>query len=474
MKILKSTTDGTPCMKQEQYRYLIYPLTFPAGTQTAFVIQPQGAQSAFAGAYRIAVHRVDAGSSAEAFTAWNAVEYEVSPQADGFLHFTYGCDDECEHFVRVYRADDTEKNNGLVQLSVYSLKEDLAGLLPLRGDLHLHTFRSDGKEDPALVCASYRALGCDFLSITDHKRYYPSLEAMRAYAGADHALSILPGEEVQLPGTDVHIINAGGLFSVNGLLPELPNYEETSGALSGRRAGDSVEAPPVLSPEAYERAIAREEAAATDCPQNVNRRWYAVCKWAFDRIREADGCGIFAHPFWIRDVWHLPEPFTRYMLEKHPFDAFEVLGGEIYYQQNGFQTALYYDEYRFGRVHPIVGSTDSHSSTPHNRKRAICSSIVFARANDRASVVQAIRSGYSVAVDTISAEYRLVGEYRLQKYAAFLMENYFPLHDRLASVDGEVMREYCMGEANAEELHIQRQKMQALWTRCFAALRMDS
>ena len=107
------------------------------------------------------------------------------------------------------------------------------------------------------------------------------------------------------------------------------------------------------------------------------------------------------------------------MLQNHPFDAFEVLGGENYYQQNGLQTALYYEEYKQGRVHPIVGSTDSHGSTPRNRNWDLCSTIVFAKSNTRKDILDAVREKYSVAVDTLSKEYRLVGEYRLQKYANF-------------------------------------------------------
>ena len=148
----------------------------------------------------------------------------------------------------------------------------------------------------------------------------------------------------------------------------------------------------------------------------------------------------------------MAEPFTRYMMKKHPFDAFEVLGGENYYEQNGFQTALYYDEYRQNRVHAIVGSTDTHGSTEHNRNADICSTIVFAHENERTDIVVSIRDKYSVAVDTISKEYRLVGEFRFQKYACFLMENWFPIHDRIAAMDGELMREYYLGEASAEEL----------------------
>lgn len=37
-----------------------------------------------------------------------------------------------------------------------------------RGNLHTHTTRSDGTRSPEFVCRYYRALGYDFLSITDH------------------------------------------------------------------------------------------------------------------------------------------------------------------------------------------------------------------------------------------------------------------------------------------------------------------
>ena len=210
--------------------------------------------------------------------------------------------------------------------------------------------------------------------------------------------------------------------------------------------------PAILTEEQYEEELRAIEAEYPDCPADVNLRWFSVCVFALRKIREGGGLGVYAHPYWIADMWHVPEPLNRYMLEKHPFDAFEVLGGEKYYEQNGFQTAVYYDEYRQGRIHPIVGSTDTHGSTEHNRNADICSTIVFARENERSEIVDSIKNRYSVAVDSISKEYRLVGEFRFQKYASFLMENYFPIHDRAASVDGEIMRRYYLGEESADTL----------------------
>lgn len=430
------------------HNFDIFPKVFPVGKEAPITIQPLGKHVAFSGEYRVVVQRLDSGHLRSEFYAWNHTDYLLTPDEDGCLRFPYTAQAEGECFVRIYQED-----KRIVQLPVYALNEDLSQRLPYRGDLHIHTCRSDGHQDPAIVCAEYRKHGYDFIVVTDHHRYYPSLEAIKAYEGVKTGLNILPGEEVHLPGTDVHIVNAGGLYSVNGLLNTSPNYTETNGELSGRRLNDSIPIPDVIGPEEYERQIAEIERNLTDCPADVNSHWYAVCVWAFDRIREAGGCGIYAHPYWISDLWNVPEALNFYMMEKHPFDAFEVLGGEREYQHNGYQTALYYDEYRKGRIHPIVGSTDSHNCLPdHSKKSLICSTIVFAHENERAELLQSIKDRYSVAVDTISAEYRLVGEHRLQKYACFLMENFYPLHDRQAAMDGEMMRRYYVGQATAEEV----------------------
>ena len=433
-------------MKMELHDYDIFPKVFPVGVSADITVKPLGVHTKFSGEYKIMVQRLDGGHIGHEFSAWNHTDYFVTPCEDGCLRFTYTADKEGELAVRIYKKDSDRRT---VQLNLYALAEDMADRIPLRGDLHMHTCRSDGHGDPAVVCADYRMKGYDFIVVTDHSRYYPSLEAMRAYKDVKTALNILPGEEVHLPQTDVHIVNAGGLFSINGLFDYLRNYIETNGDIDARRFDDTITPPDIVTDEQYNRELDAIEASLTDVPADVNKRWYAVCVWAFDKIREAGGLGIFAHPYWISDMWQIHEPFTQYMLANKPFDAFEVLGGENYYQQNGFQTAIYYDEYRRGNVLPIVGSTDSHNSTENNRNAAICSTIVFAHKNERADILQSIKDKYSVAVDTISAEYRLVGEHRFQKYACYLMENFYPLHDRAAYSDGEVMRKYYLGDADA-------------------------
>ena len=428
----------------------IFPLAFPVNQNITFTVQSLSAKTSLQGEYTVTLHRANAGSPREEFSAWNS-EIRACQAENGILQFSYTAGYEGEYFIRLH-----QNGTQIAQLHVYALKEDLSCRYPLRGDFHVHTNGSDGQEPPEIVCANYRKKGYDFIVITDHARYYPSLRAMRAYQDVQIPLSILPGEEVHLPGTTVHIVNAGGLFSVNGLLPVKENYFETNGELSERRLNENIQPPDVYEMPAYWEEIQEiEDKIKQSCmPESIDSRSYAACLWGFEKIRQADGLGIFCHPYWLEDLYQIPEDFTQYMLQEHPFDAFEVLGGENYYAQNGLQTALYYDEYRHGRVHAIVGSTDSHGSTSKNRNWDICSTIVFAKSNARKDILDAVKEKYSVAVDTISKEYRLVGEYRLQKYAMFLMERYFPIHDQQTLMDGELMYQYAVGNATKEEVEL--------------------
>jgi len=61
-----------------------------------------------------------------------------------------------------------------------------------RGELHCHTYHSDGDSDTLEVIARAEALGLDFLAITDHN----VLTQQRAMRGATTPLMLIPGMEV--------------------------------------------------------------------------------------------------------------------------------------------------------------------------------------------------------------------------------------------------------------------------------------
>lgn len=441
--------------------YDAYPKVIKTNTPSTINVKPRGVRQFSNVEHRITVSALsEGGTRCFPDRKIGNAEFKATPDENGVLSFTYDFPLEGEYFIRIFNGD-----SRILQHNVFAVNEDLAGRIPRIGDLHLHSCRSDGRELPETVAANYRAFGYDFLALTDHHRYYPSLEAIYSYKDVDHALTMVPGEEVHMSRNFVHIINFGGKFSINSLIKDTfptqaeidnlprPGVTKEDVAKFALRAINESDCPEQMTHQEFYAKV--EELAKTldipDCINNdVERFMYAACVWEFNKIREADGLAIFAHPYWISDMFQLSESFTDYMLKQHPFDAFEVLGGERYYEQNGFQTAKYYSTRSEGYDYPIVGSTDSHSSNSENAGAYVARTMVFPFENERKSLINAIKDKYTVAIDGILAEPRLVGDFRLIKYAWFLLENYFPLHDKIACEDGRAMAEYSLAD-NSED-----------------------
>ena len=429
-------------VKLELVNYDIYPKVFECNKAVEVTIKPLGKHVEFSGEYEIGVRALNEGNVVRYPERNNLVMYKCTPDADGCLRFTHTYKDEQEHYVDIHKD-----GQRIVRLSVYSLLPDLAGRYPFRGDLHMHTCRSDGKQAPAIVAAEYRKNGYDFLAITDHDVYYASLEAMNAYKDVPIEYTLVPGEEIHLEGNDVHIVNFGGKYSVNALMPGDQHIDVGPGKEFRSLDGDC---PEIISVEEYKRQV-NELAETLNIPDCIEKFTYAACVWIFNHIKKAEGLGIFAHPYWLQNVLQVPETLTDYMMETQPFDAFEVLGGENYFEQNGWQSIRYYEDRAKGRKYPIVGSTDSHSAV-HNRNALIASTIVFAPENTRESLISSIKDFYSVAVDSISTELRVVGEMRFVRYATFLLREFFPLHDELVFEEGRLMKDYACGDEDAAEI----------------------
>ncbi|MCL2301146.1 MAG: hypothetical protein FWC27_13475, partial [Firmicutes bacterium] len=319
-----------------------------------------------------------------------------------------------------------------------------------------HSRRSDGRQAPEVAAANYRKTGYDFLAMTDHRRYYPSLDVIGAYKDVPIEMCLVPGEEVHLPNdpagghiNDVHIVNFGSAYSVNALVR---NGEVEPAAYEDARRAVIPDPPPTRSPEAYWAEVdAYMETIDIPAQLKGTERWgYAACHWIFSQIKRGGGLGIFCHPYWIANVFHVPPSFVDAMMEARPFGAYEVLGGENYFEQNGLQAADYYRDAAKGRRYPVVGSTDSHCSV-NSRNSHVCSTIVFSPRNERAALIDSIENFYSVAVDTIDETPRFVGEWRFVRYACFLEKNWFPLHDELCFEEGRAMKDYVTGEPGAKE-----------------------
>ena len=427
-------------MRVDLYQFDIYPKVFLADREQTITVQPLGKHTAVPPGVpcRIVVEKMNRDNWKQYPEISGRKEFVQEVSADGCLRFTNTFVGEGQFRIWLSPIPAPEKQ---VELAVYALEADMAGRYPYRGDLHVHTSCSDGSEAPGNVAAYYRGYGYDFMAITDHRRYYPSLDAMDTWAELSD-LNLVPGEEVHLPLNDVHYVNFGGAYSINALVTPNCNQESDRRSLDGN-------APETMTREAYESMI-RERAKDVPLEHESQRLSFASLQWIYEHVQKGNGLGIFPHPYWVCPVMQIPEDYTRFIYEQKPFDAFEVLGGENYYAHNGFQTAFYYEMKAKGIDHPVVGSTDTHGATEHYANALICSTIVFAPQNTREDLIASIKDKYSVAVDTISKEYRLVGDFRLIKYASFLMENYFPLHDRACQAEGYYMNRHLAGDPMAK------------------------
>ena len=117
---------------------------------------------------------------------------------DGVLEAEILLETEQEYVLAV-RPSGAGEDTPVLEFRLYALNDDLFPLTPYKGDLHMHSDRSDGREHPAVVAAACRRIGMDFIAITDHRLYRPSIEAIEAFAGFATEMLMVPGEEVHPP-----------------------------------------------------------------------------------------------------------------------------------------------------------------------------------------------------------------------------------------------------------------------------------
>ena len=339
---------------------------------------------------------------------------------DGAVRVSFPFEIESQYLLVMERGA-----SRLCAFSLYALAEDLYALRPMKGDLHTHSYRSDGARDPAALAGHFREQGYDFLALTDHNRYYPGDEIDMAYAGVAGELLHIPGEEVHTPGSVLHIVHLGGEKSV------AHRY--------------------IHERDAYEREIAEYLARVPETVPEDYRDRYARAMWAVDQIHAAGGLAVLAHPMWRaggRSI-NIPVPFARLLLASGMFDAFEVFGG-IDQPLNDRQVALWQEMREQGTRIPVVGSSDVHPlqnafSFPYNF------TVAFVRERTVKGVLDAVRESNTVAVlmsgEESARRHECVGSLRFVSYAQFLLHYYFPNLARIASSEGVLMRSYILGDA---------------------------
>ncbi len=374
------------------------------------------AQSRLDNTARIKFFRVD--SPVKGWRTWidDAPAADFIREENGDLMFNVTVPYEGEYVIYL----ESQKEDGTFAqeqvLCIYALKEDLYKLMPYKGDFHMHSNCSDGKETPEYVAATCRKNGFDFMALTDHRQYAPSLTAKQAMADYGCDMLVCPGEEVHLPDNPVHIVHFGGKYSINDLA-----YNDEA---------------------KYRAEVAEYMKKIPESYDEATRFQVAASEWTFDRIREAGGIAMFCHPFW-RPLYHnyIGEDVNELLLEHNKFDVLEVVGGFYRHQTecNMLSISRWQEERAKGKKIPVAGISDCHGCD--GDLAGWFYTIVFADKLDFDSIAEAIRDERSVAVHWIPGEHPVVvGPFRLTKFVYFLIREFYPDHDALCNAEGEIMR----------------------------------
>ena len=401
-------------------KFICYPSVVAAGKETKVTIFPMDTSRRFREGqnYELGVYGLMDDQIDYHFPAPLEHEFSIS---DGCLHFTHFFDKEQEYRIRL------KQNGVLTILSMYALNDDLYALRPLKGDFHCHCWYSDGSDGLTMTPADYREEGFDFFTLTDHNRMFPSILAKKMYAGVSLGMEMIPGEEIHTPGSNVHIVHAGGKESI------CERY--------------------INDPATYEAEVAAIEATMGDIPEQYRNR-IAMAKWVCQKAHEAGGIAIFAHPYWQPDQFNMSEDQADFMFSQHIYDAFELCGG-VDTRGNNLQLALWQEQCLKGNRLSVVGSSDSHNHNFQEEQFARRFTVVFARENTTAAILDAVRQGNSVAGEFAKGtqeDVRFYGSLRLVTFCHFLMKHYFSRTWRLCIGEGILMRRMAHGEDVGEML----------------------
>lgn len=330
---------------------------------------------------------------------------------DGICSVDYDFVDEQQYTVKIKYDSKIIYNT-----HVYSLNDDLLNLKAFKGDTHLHSCRSDGEGTPFEVACNYRKAGFDFIAITDHHKFAPSLEAQGEIKSLTDEFYVFRGEEVHNKDMGYfHIINFNGESSVNDIIETDDDYVEAE----------------------LSRILSSYNLSGLSDPRCVAYRIFVA-----EHIRKANGVAIMAHPFWeCYGEYHMQTEEFIYHWKNGHFDALEVIAGcDGTGNGNNLQEMLRCDMLAEGCKIPVVGSSDAHTTVNKCSHDRFNNQFTVVFAKDFNDIPNAIKSERSVAISrTDDTYFHTVGKFRYGKYARFLLKEYFPTYTNLCREHAEAL-----------------------------------
>lgn len=323
----------------------------------------------------------------------------------------------------IYDISNPQKAKRPIQtLSVYALNDDLFSLNAYKGDTHMHTKVSDGKETVEEALVSCLEIGCDFFAVSDHRKYEGSEKAVKICK--DIPLSIATHNAEECHFSSVHVHNWGGNQSLTNWINN--------------------------NPKEYEKLWKKILKTIPKMPIECDRECVAKTEAEFEIVRKFGGLSVFNHPYWINGKYlSIPDSVIDMLFERHNFDAFEIANSATDYCICNVGNAKLAELRSKGIDIPIIGVSDAHRKEEHG----IAYTLIFAKNPSFNCLKDSVLDFKSVAVYApCGSPQTMFGKIRYLRYADFLNKEYFPEHDRLCKNEADALKEVFANKSKPEDI----------------------
>ncbi len=309
------------------------------------------------------------------------------------------------------KPEDIEKTLGPVKCNamarVYALENDLFNATAYKCDFHQHSTYSDGKEEPVVVGVRNLQHGMDYASLSDHHTREGSEKMVEAFKEFPSSLKTYYAEEIHL--AEPHILCVGGKAGITKMMKA---SKKEFNALAEKFLKES--------------------------PSHLNefeKIHLARAKTELVFARKLGAHPVLAHPYWRWKSICLSDALIDELV-KCDFSAVEVVNSGCAEETNDLAMSLLADCRGNGKDLSMIGVSDSHNKYGHGFGYTIS----FAKSDSFEDIWGAIMEKKNVAIVADSKDNPIIyGKRRFIKFAYFLLETYFPIHDELCKKEGDII-----------------------------------
>ena len=381
---------------------------------------------------------------------WETIKAE---KTDDTIKFTVKLRGEYNHYFRLakfgelpYKGNHVKNQGKMVpaflpgyrDFRFYTLKPDLMGLRPWKGDIHQHSIRcGHAKEPPHRIPAFGRRAGFDYLSLSEHKLHKPSLEAIAANEKADAGMRAFPAEEFHTAPSFLHAVAVGHTQGVNEWVAAHPQEFE-------KRWKEEVGNPEYdpYGMNKFEREmIAKARVMYRIAHNECQAKLVSYCHPA-----DQNPGDLYDDP---------PKRFRQAMMDLFEYDAMELFNAAQYggLVRMSLVHAMAMEQIARGRKFGFVSVSDCHRQADHPLYGKFFT-VIFAKDCQVDDFADAVKNRMSIAVRTritadakdSKSQYLYYGPARLMCYQQFLDAVYWPYHDKLCREQGELMLKLADGD----------------------------